>query len=52
MYRKRYGIRRLVGRFYGAQGELLREFEASYDAAGDLETEVVRHSDGTETHVP
>ena len=52
MYRKRHGIRRLVGTLYGANGEVLRSFENIYDAAGDLETSHTRHADGTETHVP
>ena len=52
MYRKRHGVRRLVGKLYGPNGELLRVFEAVYDAAGDLETQHTRHADGTETHVP
>ena len=51
MYRKRHGIRRVVGKVYGANGELLRVFENVYDAAGDLETAHTRHADGTETHV-
>ncbi len=52
MYRKRHGIRRVLGKLYGASCELLRSFENVYDAAGDLETAHVRHADGTETHVP
>ena len=52
MYRKRHGIRRVVGKLYGANGELLRVFENVYDAAGDLETSHTRHADGSETHVP
>jgi hypothetical protein len=51
-FRQEKGIRRLVGKLYGSEGQLLQEFESTYDEAGTLESSHARHQDGTETRFP
>jgi len=51
-FRQGRNIRRLTGRLYGSEGQLIQEFENTFDEAGQLMTSHARHEDGTETKFP
>jgi hypothetical protein len=51
-FRRDKSIRKLVGALYGSKGQLLQEFENTYDETGKLETSLARHEDGSETKFP
>jgi hypothetical protein len=49
---KEKSIRKLVGTLYGERGQVLQEFENTYDETGRYQAGQARHEDGTGTKLP